>query len=283
MKVKDLSKSCPVCNNKTLTISGSSRNSKDQSNLHLLIYYCEKCNSYIREISEERILAILGEAEYTKIQNEELQFYSRINFFAYLFSLASKFSKSPNNWLDYGCSYGHFMTYLSKKGLLCTGIEISDKVRNYALSLGLDVKKQLSDLAESQLFDIVSIIDTLYYLRNPHTLLEEIHHRLRDNGIIILRVQNRNWLMKVDNFISNGRIFNSLGDMVISYSEKSLKLLLKANGFKILKFSVREKGKQRNTSIACFYFITQVIYHLTFGLINLVPGFIVIARKDGCP
>lgn len=248
-------------------------------NIQLPLYYCKQCNTFIRQINNKEILSNLEIAAYSSIQNEQTQYNSRFNFFKYLYILVIKYKKSIKTWVDFGCSYGHFIEFIRQKNIECCGIEIADEVRAYAKGKGLVVHENITDLPENKSFDVISLIDSLYYSREPGALMRNIYQKLNENGLIILRMQNRNWLVKYDKYILHKTTSSSLGDVTIGFSKRSIRELLENNDFKILSIRNSEKGKIKTFQVRCFYDLALAIYYLSIGTINLIPGFIVIAKK----
>jgi 2-polyprenyl-3-methyl-5-hydroxy-6-metoxy-1,4-benzoquinol methylase len=181
--------------------------------------------------------------------------------------------------LDFGCSYGHLLEYLKGRGVEGYGIEISKEVRVFAQKKGLTIFENLDTLPEEKKFDVVSLIDSIYYSNEPVKLVKSIYPRIKQDGLMVIRITNRNWLAKVKGILFKGELGLTLGDATISYSKKSLCLLLERNGFKILKITNTEKGKSMDLKIRIFYLFTAILHTLSFGLINLSPGVIVIAKK----
>jgi 2-polyprenyl-3-methyl-5-hydroxy-6-metoxy-1,4-benzoquinol methylase len=242
-------------------------------------YFCRNCNSFIRQVDEKSVVSHLKAASHTNIKNEERFYKMRIEFFINLFFLTEKHSGSLTNWLDFGCSYGHLLEYLTGRDIECSGIEISEEVRDFAQKKGLMVFENLDDLPEEKKFDVISLIDSIYYSNEPVKLIKSIYARIQQNGLIVIRITNRNWLAKVKKFVFRREPGLALGDATISYSKKSISFLLERNGFRILKVSNNEKGKSMDFRIRVFYSLTGIICAISFGFINLSPGFIVIAEK----
>jgi len=215
---------------------------------------------------------------YTNIENEEAFYRSRIKYFKYIYSVLSKYSNNVLNWLDFGCSYGHFLEFLHDQKIDCEGVEIAECVRRYAQKKGLIVYKDIKDLPEKK-YDVVSLIDTLYLVNEPVSLIKEIYNITNDNGLLLLRITNRNWLAKIRKRLLKKDLVFCLGDATVSFSKKSISYLLENNGYKILKITSHEKGKVMNLKVKAFYTLSWLLNMVTIGLINISPGLIIIAKK----
>jgi 2-polyprenyl-3-methyl-5-hydroxy-6-metoxy-1,4-benzoquinol methylase len=253
---------------------------EDGKKFSVPFHYCRNCNSFIRQVDERSVLSHLNAASHTNIENEERFFKMRIEFFQYLFFLTAKYADSITNWLDFGCSYGHLLEYLKERNVECSGIEISEEVRVFAQKKGLIIFESLDTLPEEKKFDVVSLIDSIYYSNEPVKLIKSIYSRIHQHGLVVIRITNRNWLAKVKKILLRREPGLALGDATISYSKKSISFLLERNGFKILKITNTEKGKSMDLKISIFYLLTGILNSVSFGLINLSPGFVVIAKKN---
>ncbi|MCX6238330.1 MAG: class I SAM-dependent methyltransferase [Bacteroidia bacterium] len=269
---------CPICNEIATNFSQIIYHLEGKSDFYVPIFYCKGCNSYIKGID-----LYYHDSKYTsgynQITYEETDFKNRISFFKYIYSLLKQYNNSPENWLDFGSSFGHFVGFLKDKKIKSYGIEISDESRNFARSKGLESYKMIVDLPAELTFDVVSLIDSFYYTQTPKVLLQQLYQILRKNGLIILRVSNRNWLVKWNKLILRNKTCIILGDHTIGYSKKSISYLLQNNGFEILKITYIEKGKNKGTRIRNFYRFSQLLRIFSFGLLNYTPGIVVIARK----
>jgi 2-polyprenyl-3-methyl-5-hydroxy-6-metoxy-1,4-benzoquinol methylase len=244
------------------------------------VFHCKLCNTFIRYPDDGKSFQISIQLITHASQKNSSQYDSRIQFFEYLYSLVLKYNKNPGVWVDFGCSYGHFMEFLAPKKIECYGIEISRTVRDYAIGKGLTVCSTVADLPQNMVFDVISFIDSLYYSAEPAKVLRSLYERISEKGLVILRMQNRNWLVKFQKYLLHKITTNTLGDVTIGYSRKSIRLLLESTGYKVASIKNIEKGKVKNLRVMSFYTISTILYFLSLGLIDLVPGFIVIASKS---
>jgi 2-polyprenyl-3-methyl-5-hydroxy-6-metoxy-1,4-benzoquinol methylase len=270
---------CKICGQEASDFGNGTYYLEDGKHFLIPFYYCKNCNCFIRDVDNDSIFSHLKSASHTDLNNEERFYKERIRFFQFLYSFIEKRKIHGSNWLDFGCSYGHFIDFLREKSIECDGIEISDTVRQYAQKKGLTVFENIGHLPERRLYDVISLIDSLYYSIEPVKLINDLHHKLNQNGILIVRITNRNWLAKLKKIIFRKDIRLALGDATISYSMKSISLLLEMNGFKILKMTSIEKGKSLAFKTKAFYFLTSMLDVFSFGIINLSPGIIILAEK----
>jgi SAM-dependent methyltransferase len=271
---------CPICE-KSVIFYTNGRYHSEEINVTVPIYYCKKCNSFIKEIDDDIILAYFKKLDsvYTDLKYEQESYNNRIEFYNHIYTLTKKHKNLIKNWLDYGCSYGHFIDFLSGKEILSYGIEISD-LRDYGNSKGLKIYKRFEDLPQKMKFDVISFIDSFYYSVTPKTLLREVFDLLYDDGLLVIRIVNRNWLVKFDKHIRKKETCTALIDHAVGYSKKSILYLLKNNGFEILETTFIEKGKYRSKRDNFLCFLATFLHMISIGLINFLPGIIIIARKN---
>lgn len=271
---------CEICEHEAVNFGNGTYYLEDGKHFSIPFFYCRNCNSFIREVDEKSILSHLKSASHTNLKNEQKIYTERIRFFGYVYTVTNRYAGFISSWLDFGCSYGHFIDFLKGKGIKSEGIEISQDVMQYALNKGLSIYSSIENLSENKKYDVISLIDSLYYCDKPVELIRGLYHRVSHNGIIVLRITNRNWLAKLKKVLLKKEIGLALGDATISYSRKSISYLLENNGFKILKIISSEKGKSMALKIKIFYVLTSILNTLSRGVINLSPGLIVIARKN---
>jgi len=270
---------CKICGQQTYNFGNGTYYLEDGKHFLVPFFYCKSCNCFIRDVDNASIFSHLKSASHTDLNNEERFYRERIRFFKFIYSFIEKRKILVSNWLDFGCSYGHFIDFLKEKSIDCDGIEISDAVRQYAQKRGLAVFESIGNLPENRLYDVISLIDSLYYSNEPVNLINDLHSKLNQNGLLIIRITNRNWLAKLKKNIFRKDIRLALGDATISYSKKSISCLLEMNGFRILKMTGFEKGKSLAFQKNFFYFLTSILNIFSFGIINLSPGIIVLAEK----
>ncbi len=247
----------------------------------ITIHYCSACNSFIKDINERAYTLYFNKSIYTDFNNEKETYKQRFSYLGHIFSLAQQHKKVIRNWLDFGCSYGHFIELLNSKGIISYGIEISDRAREMTNVKGLQVYRKLEDLP-SMMFNAVSFIDSFYYTLEPKLLLSKVFQLLSDDGLLVIRIANRNWLMKFNKWVRHQNISTILPEHAILYSDKSITYLLQTSGFEILRVTSIEKGKRRSMKDSLLYATAVILYVVSFRYINLLPGIILIARKRAC-
>jgi SAM-dependent methyltransferase len=216
----------------------------------------------------------------------------RVGFYRFLLDLLSKPTKGKS-LLDVGCAFGHFLDCAVEYGYRPFGTEVSEEMcgllrkrRNYPVtSRPLDALQ----LPEKQ-FDVITFIDSFYYFEDPLKTLHQCRKLLRSGGELLVRVTNRNAMAKLHRLIRYATFrwdkvprmpFWTTDDAISCHGSQSLTILMKKAGFRIVKLTCLEKGKQIDRfALRSFYQITDVLARITFEQVALTPGILCLAIAD---
>jgi len=174
--MKALKINCPICDRREWRYLGTSSlyiiNNKFVSTD---IYQCKRCGVLFREADENTWWQHFQCASYTLLDKENENKQAREGFFKYILKLLReylplKLDMKVQKVLDIGCSYGHLLDILKKKGLKTYGVETNESLYQ---KLNKDGKHQIyHTLYEIQdKFEIITFIDSLYYFKNPSEIL----------------------------------------------------------------------------------------------------------------
>lgn len=136
------------------------------------------------------------------------------------------FYKEKNNFLDFGCGEGEFVSYLRKKR--CRSYGIDPDVKTASFSSLADIREKHKDA-----FDVVIMNFSLEHFDNPESTLGEIKKLLTSNGLIFIRIPNAARKDRLSSFQIKSGIHRSY------FNHKRLKDLLEKCGFSILKIDTR--------------------------------------------
>jgi SAM-dependent methyltransferase len=117
--------------------------------------------------------------------------YSVLNHVKYIRS----WGYAGENVLDFGAGTGLFAWHLKQEGFLVEGVEFSKKAIDFAIKrYGLRFFESLNNLKDKkvQLFDIITLIETIEHIKRPHIILERLYSILKPGGTIYISTPNRN-------------------------------------------------------------------------------------------
>jgi 2-polyprenyl-3-methyl-5-hydroxy-6-metoxy-1,4-benzoquinol methylase len=190
--------------------------------------------------------------------------------------------------LDVGCHGGWLLSYLKSVNLWeLYGLEPSPFLaRLTSERLGIKVYNEVlgTGVLENGRFDFVTLTDVLEHLMDPRGALRTVRDSLKAGGSVLIKVPNADfivWKYRLRGLL--GFLFESedifdAKEHYVLFSRKALKVLLSANGFRILDMRVpkpiQPRGSGRLTRTA-----RAVVYHLARA--GILPGqdLLVVARK----
>lgn len=244
------------------------------------IVFCSRCDVYGADLPPGTHTDASYTAGYTRRSQERTWRKRRDGFNRYLLRLIEE--SAPAGWdapvlVDFGSCYGHFLATASRRGYRVVGVEANPELVYLTNRRGFQVVSTLDDVEPG--VDVITFIDSFYYVERPYETLCVARSRLRDGGILLLRVTNRNWLAALRRrFVSND--LGLLGDALFSYSPAALGKLLEKAGFRPCRIIAdRGVGKALGWFKKAAYSFLQLPTALSAGRINLTPGVIIIA---GC-
>ena len=156
------------------------------------------------------------------------------------------FPRKKTYVLDIGCGNGEFCNFLSKIGFNVTGIDNSDTGINIAKENFPEIQfvnKCIYDLSPENLnkkFDIITAVEVIEHLAEPKKLLRKAKEYLHPDGYLIISTPFHGYLKNI--FLSLFNIWDKHFTVdwdsghLRFFSEKTLKSLLKKEGFTNIRF-----------------------------------------------
>lgn len=138
-----------------------------------------------------------------------------------------------------------------------------------------------------QAFDVITYLEVLEHISRPSEELEEVYRILKNKGLLIIEVPNVTFqLFKAKVFqLLRIRGFGLMpGDHLVHFSEKTVSLLLKRRGFKILKTMVRatliyqREPMSSKIFLVLFNYFSRIVKRV-FGK-NIGNAMVIVAEKD---
>ncbi|MCM8800409.1 MAG: class I SAM-dependent methyltransferase [Candidatus Omnitrophica bacterium] len=246
----------------------------------------------LREISLDRIIC-----EHEK----KAWFDSKIHLFKSNLKRLERYIPNKGRLLDLGCGYGIFLKMAKDRGWQVEGIEIAQSALRYAQEV-LGLKVYGTTLKEvrfpDKYFDVVTLWEVLGQLYDPQGTLKEINRILKPEGLIALRLHNADFHVSLQLLLERlNHPEKKLGLLPTvfhnyNFSPLTIKLMLKEAGFQEIKIYVSEFTKgdpygsagifgdkvMRLIKVILFY-LSQIIYYISFKRWIIAPSFLVFARK----
>jgi len=136
--------------------------------------------------------------------------------------------------LDYGCCWGGFLSLLKNYSKSCSGVELRKACVQYIKKnyKSIDAKDNLTKFDKN--FDVITLFHVLEHIPKQVETLKEIRKKIKKNGKIIIEVPSAlDYLIFID--LPEFKKFTFWSEHLILHTEKSLKKVLKASGFKKIR------------------------------------------------
>jgi SAM-dependent methyltransferase len=284
---------CHICQSSRVTKVGYLPWHSELKKEYTDILKCRNCGTYFRPIrfaDTEQIKNHFKIAPYARLSNEGEWRNIREKYFDYLIGLLLEIKtiNGQSRILDIGCSFGHLLQKMSKFNADCFGIEIIDSIREFLRRNNpqFRIYESIEKIPEDYKFDIVTMVDILYYLDDPLNYLIEVKRVLKDEGIALIRITNRSWLLDILNAFHFGIKYKHFSDAKYVFSDQSMKLLLEKVGFRILRSFSKERGRRIIKSQSNRYLtkLTSLVGPIVSNCIRrpITPGLIYIVQGERC-
>ena len=202
--------------------------------------------------------------------------------------------KDGGTILDIGCGQGYFLDLARETGWKVTGVDLSEKACEFIREeYGIEaIQGQLQTIDFSPgAFDVVTLWDVLYYVRDPFEELKTIYTILKDDGMLVLRLPtNRTWMIKLYTFVFDRRNKNKFPpfvnkDWLYIFPVKTLVSMLKKAGFRevnvvnneLTQWSILKLHQKIFRKLVSY--LIQGFYYLSFKKLILGLSINVYARK----
>ena len=277
-------KECISCYSSNLKVKCYKSDILIDSNEYKETYFniCLDCGLHFRDINydSKEIMKHFELVQYN--QNQYNSYYRKIrqNYFVFLKNNIIKIKKDDKKkfLLDVGPSYGHFIeTFQKNINYKIDGVEINSDLRNKLKSKFNGDFYSNFEQVKNKSYDVVTMIDSFYYFENPRLLLSKIYLLLKSDGIVVIRITNRQWIIRILILFNLSVPEALIGDQKTIFSIKSFKKLVLSEKFKIKKIINHEKGKNHDGILRLLiYKISELLSYLN---ININPGLIFILEK----
>jgi|TARA_R110002072_G_scaffold187617_3_gene344447 SAM-dependent methyltransferase len=307
-------KKCPICNSASLTVIR--QHSSQEAAMHVLEgnqdkTLLTKVSQYIENIiweSESAFYKHCNECGFefsSPFKAADSHLYnilysqSKIDqpFWKWDFQEAFKLIPKESgqfNLLDIGSGSGHFLKKIdecfSGKAQLYA-IEYSDECRKYLSDFGVSSYSSLQGVKElgPESLDYVCMFQVLEHIDDFNSLLKLVRDSLKDGGLLIITVPN--FLQR--KLYDQAGVHEDMPPVHISrFSQQSLRILAKNNGFKVNFYQVeKSKGYRRVLRFAYmalrhneFYLKTRNIFssRVTKKIATAIFLLVTVVRNASC-
>lgn len=213
-------------------------------NYHHIINMCEKCGFvYASPVLKEDLINKYYETMSNYEHPETIGVRPEVEMRQIHRQLEIISSRFPAGFsgkaLDVGCSTAVLLSCLQNKGWSVIGLDPSDKcIQISKEKLNVDVVKgffSFEALREYSPFNLIVLSHVLEHLVNPHSVIQDIHSLLADDGLLYIEVPN---LMKPD---ETKAYFGF--EHVNFFTSNSLLNLIRESGFDVDSVATFNNGK----------------------------------------
>jgi 2-polyprenyl-3-methyl-5-hydroxy-6-metoxy-1,4-benzoquinol methylase len=221
---------CPVCLNEAHTPLGEKNN--------FALFRCKNCQTIFAEHS----------TIVEKNKDEVTELYDHYYDFAqFKLSPATEFSlqkmvlsfnkfRETGKLVDIGFGEGSLLSIAEKNSWKCFGTEVSPQSLKYGTEKGWIVSDNAlnDEKFEKNSFDVVTMIELIEHVPNPHIFLETAFSLLRPGGLLFITTPNTGSLNQ--RWLGTKWSIISPPEHITIWSPTGMKNALKRNGFVVKKF-----------------------------------------------
>jgi SAM-dependent methyltransferase len=200
--------------------------------------------------------------------------------------------KPEGNLLDVGCATGSFFENFSHGGWRLYGVDISPLGVEQSRAK-YDAQVSCGTLREVQyparFFDVVTVLDTIFYSPNPRVELAEIHRILKDDGLLAMEIPGVRYTLWREKgllcWLLDRKWMRGLTNSLHLYyfSPLTISLLLESTGFRVLKMipeqaSLGQRGITRAVNNLHFA-AARLLFRLSGGRLSIAGKELYLAVK----
>jgi len=233
---------CPLCNSKKrdkiIDSNISNIDSADfkitdsQYGKHWSFYKCKNCDFVYSDPSpSENFLNNL----YSSVKDPEYEEENegRTNNFKRIIKRITKLKPQKGSVLDVGAATGMFVNLLTQSGFEAEGLEPSKwavKLAKKKYNINL-IQKDFKNFKSNNKYDIITLIDILEHVSNPDNILKNAKKIMKEDGLIVIVTPDIGSILPK---ILKSNWWHYRPPHINFFTKKSLKYILKKNGFEIL-------------------------------------------------
>jgi len=291
---------CEACDGKRL---GASFRIIDRTGFEYEMVCCSDCGllQFSRVLSAGKTDHVAWEGDWWD-QPTPAYDENRRSFYLPLLDILSDCGIREGKLLDVGCSFGGLMEAAREKGLSVCGVDISEQVLEYLRTKkSMDAYRTISEAVTCKgLFDVVTCVSTLFYLRHPLRELFAIRAALAPGGTLIVDLQaNRGWIVRLWRWllsivgkklvVQHGQVMhNLLNASYYAFNTRNLQRIIERAGFRIVAVRNTRRRRPRVKNFrslclavlaACHDSLSKTASVLTGGRVNPARCLTIVAQR----
>lgn len=200
--------------------------------------------------------------------------FARQWMFRYKYHILKKLAKDQRI-LDFGTGTGYFLNFMQAKGFSTTGVEISEKARNFGIEqFNLDIRPP-EDIYKPNFpgnFGYISFWHVLEHIYDPVATLTKVKSLMSDDGALIIALPNHRCLD--EKYYQEYWAAYDVPRHLWHWDKKSFKLFAEKVGFRLVKTKILPLDPFYNSLISESYRKKKWAYILIpiIGTASLLRG-----------
>ena len=239
---------CKICESTGIKVVGNLPLNLPGTAICTELFKCSNCGSYSRgaDYSDPAVQRHFENTSYTDLRFEREFLESKRIYFDYLLDSIERFfpAKATLSLLDVGASYGHLLDQCRVRGHAAAAVELVSTLRQRLEQRGYVAYRTVEEVPPEQKFDVITFIDSLYYLEEPFEILRRASSILQEDGLLLIRIPNRTPILDAARALKMEITTSLFLDSKHNYSYKGIKILCERAGLSIERVDWRERGKK---------------------------------------
>jgi SAM-dependent methyltransferase len=209
----------------------------------------------------------------------------RSNILARIRALVFRYHPTPGAILDVGSSYGHLLSLFPPEWHR-SGVEPSQRACRHAQEMVPDATFHNAILSAAPLpkraYDVVTLIDCIYYFPYPLRALARLSRSLRPGGLIFIEAPNVRNRLLVHRLL--GRYFQA--NWMYFYDKDALEKLLNKASIRVVaridfpSSSINDPRRLRRMLAWSEFLICKFLRIVSFGRLDYVSHFVLVGQMQ---
>jgi 2-polyprenyl-3-methyl-5-hydroxy-6-metoxy-1,4-benzoquinol methylase len=276
-------------------LCGNATNKEVFNELGIIILRCQNCGHVFSSFKADQYYD--GYFGNEKITEDDDFFWNEAHRVMYNEFCKRFIVNKKGRIFDVGCGLGYFLKVMSKYpewdvyGYDISRIAVDFAKNNLKLKNVFHGNVEESDFPKNY-FDIITLWDVIEHIPDPDPILSYLSQVLKEDGFLFIHTPNINIQLpkaRIKRYLyglREGISYLEAKDHINIYSQKTIKVILKRNGFSIIEFThlkpIQSVAGSNNTILNfiknLWSLYAKLISKLTFKKVN-IDNLFVIAKK----